>query len=131
MPDALADISRWGRQSLWIEKNLIGPWTIYLSFAGALLEAILPKGRNGLARGVALVIATAGLVIAVGGFASFLSTDVEDIAKIKAGLVGVTGGLSFAAPISTCSRIMWTARPALCLRSPRLSGPKSWRFPHS
>src|SRR4051812_8804871 len=45
-------------------------WTIYLSFAGALLEAILPKGRNGLARGVALVIATAGLVIAVGGFAA-------------------------------------------------------------
>lgn len=34
-----------------------------------------------------------------------------------------------AAPISTCSRIMWTARPALCLRSPRLSGPKSWRKP--
>ena len=40
-------------------------WTIYLSFAGALLEALLPKGRAGLARGLALVVAVAGLVIAV------------------------------------------------------------------
>src|SRR5438552_2124057 len=45
-------------------------WTIYLSFAGALLEAILPKGRAGLARGLALVVAVAGLVIAVAGFAA-------------------------------------------------------------
>ena len=29
-------------------------WTIYLSFAGALAEALLPKGRAGLARGLAL-----------------------------------------------------------------------------
>ena len=36
-------------------------WTIYLSFAGALVEALLPKGRAGLARGVALVVALAGL----------------------------------------------------------------------
>ncbi len=40
-------------------------WTIYLSFAGALVEALLPKGRAGLARGLALVVAAAGLVIAV------------------------------------------------------------------
>ena len=32
-------------------------WTIYLSFAGALVEALLPKSRPGLARAVA----TAGL----------------------------------------------------------------------
>ena len=43
-------------------------WTIYLSFAGALLEAILPKGRAGLARAVALIVALAGLVIAAAGF---------------------------------------------------------------
>src|SRR4051812_9493429 len=43
-------------------------WTIYLSFAGALLEAILPKGKAGLARSVALVFALAGLVIAAAGF---------------------------------------------------------------
>jgi NADH-quinone oxidoreductase subunit M len=45
-------------------------WTIYLSFAGALIEALLPKGRNGLARGVALLVAVAGLVLAVAGFAA-------------------------------------------------------------
>jgi NADH-quinone oxidoreductase subunit M len=45
-------------------------WTIYLSFAGALVEALLPKGRAGLARGIALCVAAAGLVIAVLGFAA-------------------------------------------------------------
>src|ERR1039457_244240 len=45
-------------------------WTIYLSFAGALIEALLPKGRAGLARGLALVVALAGLVIAGIGFAA-------------------------------------------------------------
>lgn len=45
-------------------------WTIYLSFAGALVEALLPKGRAGLARAVALVVAVAGLAIALAGFAA-------------------------------------------------------------
>src|SRR5579863_8471961 len=49
-------------------------WTIYLSFAGALLEAILPpllpKGNAGFARGLALVVAVTGLVIALLGFAT-------------------------------------------------------------
>ena len=45
-------------------------WTIYLSFAGALVEALLPKGKAGLARGFALVVALAGLVIAGLGFAA-------------------------------------------------------------
>jgi NADH-quinone oxidoreductase subunit M len=43
-------------------------WTIYLSFAGALLEALLPKGKAALARWVALAVAVAGLGIAVQGF---------------------------------------------------------------
>jgi NADH-quinone oxidoreductase subunit M len=43
-------------------------WTIYLSFAGALLEALLPKGKPALARAIALVVALVGLVIAVFGF---------------------------------------------------------------
>lgn len=43
-----------------------------------------------------LIGTVVGISIAVGGFAGFLSTNVEDISKIKAGLVGVTGGLSFA-----------------------------------
>jgi NADH-quinone oxidoreductase subunit M len=43
-------------------------WTIYLSFAGALAEALLPKGRNALARWLALGVAAAGLALAVMGF---------------------------------------------------------------
>ncbi|MGA3071585.1 MAG: NADH-quinone oxidoreductase subunit M [Terracidiphilus sp.] len=45
-------------------------WTIYLSFAGALAEALLPKGRNALARRLALAVAVAGLALAVAGFAA-------------------------------------------------------------
>jgi NADH-quinone oxidoreductase subunit M len=45
-------------------------WTIYLSFAGALAEALLPKGKPALARAFALTVAVAGLVIAVLGFAA-------------------------------------------------------------
>ena len=45
-------------------------WTIYLSFAGALVEAVLPKTRPGLARRLALLVAVTGLVIAIAGFAA-------------------------------------------------------------
>ncbi|HEV2484503.1 MAG TPA: NADH-quinone oxidoreductase subunit M [Terracidiphilus sp.] len=45
-------------------------WTIYLSFAGALVEALLPKGKAGLARWFALAVAVLGLLHAVGGFAA-------------------------------------------------------------
>ncbi|HUV71280.1 MAG TPA: NADH-quinone oxidoreductase subunit M [Terracidiphilus sp.] len=43
-------------------------WTIYLSFAGALVEALLPKGKAGLARWFALVVAVLGLAYGIGGF---------------------------------------------------------------
>src|ERR1039457_2780932 len=42
-------------------------WTIYLSFAGALVEALLPKGNAALARWLALAVAVAGLALAVAG----------------------------------------------------------------
>jgi len=45
-------------------------WTIYLSFAGALAEALLPKGKPALARSLALVVALAGLLLAGLGFAA-------------------------------------------------------------
>jgi NADH-quinone oxidoreductase subunit M len=45
-------------------------WTIYLSFAGALAEALLPKGRNALARRLALAVTVGGLALAVAGFAA-------------------------------------------------------------
>ncbi|MGB8259093.1 MAG: NADH-quinone oxidoreductase subunit M [Terracidiphilus sp.] len=43
-------------------------WTIYLSFAGALLLALLPKGKPSLARWAALAVAVAGLAVSVAGF---------------------------------------------------------------
>src|SRR5450631_2873453 len=43
-------------------------WTIYLSFAGAALLALMPKGRNDLSRWIALTVAAAGLALAVAGF---------------------------------------------------------------
>ena len=45
-------------------------WTIYISFAGALLEALMPKSKNSLARWFALLVAVAGLAIGVQGFFS-------------------------------------------------------------
>jgi NADH-quinone oxidoreductase subunit M len=43
-------------------------WTIYLSFAGALVEALLPRGKAGLARWFALLVSLAGLALGVMGF---------------------------------------------------------------
>jgi NADH-quinone oxidoreductase subunit M len=43
-------------------------WTIYLSFAGALLEALLPKKQPALARWLALALTVGGLALAVQGF---------------------------------------------------------------
>src|SRR5512146_283160 len=45
-------------------------WTIYLSFAGALLEALLPKGKAGIARWLALTVAGLGLLLTAGGLIS-------------------------------------------------------------
>jgi len=43
-------------------------YTIYLSFAGALLQLLLPKGNNTLSRWFALIVAVAGLGIGIYGF---------------------------------------------------------------
>jgi NADH-quinone oxidoreductase subunit M len=43
-------------------------WTIYLSFAGALLLALLPRKKPALSRWMALAFAVAGLAVAVQGF---------------------------------------------------------------
>ena len=45
-------------------------WTIYISFAGALVLALLPKGNAALARWFALAVAAAGFAIAMAGFAA-------------------------------------------------------------
>jgi NADH-quinone oxidoreductase subunit M len=44
-------------------------WTIYISFAGALVLALLPKGNAALARWLALAVAVTGFAIGVAGFA--------------------------------------------------------------
>jgi NADH-quinone oxidoreductase subunit M len=46
------------------------PWTIYVSFAGALAAALVPTDKSVLARWLALAVALAGLVIAVMGYAA-------------------------------------------------------------
>jgi NADH-quinone oxidoreductase subunit M len=45
-------------------------WAIYISFAGALISALLPKGKPALARWWALTVTVAGLAIAVAGYAA-------------------------------------------------------------
>src|SRR5215472_2740316 len=45
-------------------------WTIYISFAAALVLALLPNGNAALARWFALAVAAAGLAIAIAGFAA-------------------------------------------------------------
>ena len=50
-------------------------WTIYISFAGALIEALLPKGRHALARWFALAVAVGGLALAVQGFVAGMGTN--------------------------------------------------------
>jgi NADH-quinone oxidoreductase subunit M len=61
-------------------------WTIYLSFAGALLEALLPallpKGRNALARWLALALAAAGLALAVAGFVAGMGQGRETLVDL-------------------------------------------------
>ncbi len=46
------------------------PWTIYISFAGAFVAALLPKDKPVLARWFALAVAVAGLGLAVAGYAA-------------------------------------------------------------
>jgi NADH-quinone oxidoreductase subunit M len=46
------------------------PWTVYISFAGALVSALLPKDKPVLARWFALSVAVAGLGLAVAGYAA-------------------------------------------------------------
>jgi NADH-quinone oxidoreductase subunit M len=43
---------------------------IYISFAGALISALMPKAKPALARWWALAVAVAGLAIAIAGFAA-------------------------------------------------------------
>jgi biopolymer transport protein ExbB/TolQ len=65
-----------------------------------------------------------GISLAVGGFAQFLATDIDDVAIIKKNLVGVTGGLSYAFLITLhgllTALITMLVASALQLREERL-----------
>lgn len=78
-------------------------WTIYLSFVGALLQALLPKDKPSLARWLALAIAAIGLALAVMGF----------IAGMGQGLVTIVDlpwvpamGIHFALAADGISRVL-------------------------
>jgi NADH-quinone oxidoreductase subunit M len=58
-------------------------WTIYLSFAGALLLALLPKGNSALARWLALVIAVCGLAVGVAGFVQGMGQGLTEIVNVS------------------------------------------------
>ncbi|MGH9605750.1 MAG: complex I subunit 4 family protein [Terracidiphilus sp.] len=45
-------------------------WTIYLSFAGAFVLALVPRDRAAMVRWLALAVAVGGLALAVAGFAA-------------------------------------------------------------
>jgi NADH-quinone oxidoreductase subunit M len=46
-------------------------WTIYISFLGALVLMLLPKGNAPAARKVALLAAVAGFAFALAAFVQF------------------------------------------------------------
>ena len=57
-------------------------WTIYISFAGALVQALLPKGKAALSRWLALAVAIAGLGLAVAGFAASMGQGLRVIVDL-------------------------------------------------
>ena len=57
-------------------------WTIYLSFSGALLQALLPKGKAALSRWLALAVALAGLALAGAGFAAGVGQGLKVIVDV-------------------------------------------------
>jgi NADH-quinone oxidoreductase subunit M len=57
-------------------------YTIYLSFAGALLQVVLPKGKNSLSRWLALGTAVAGLAIGVVAFATSIGQGLVTIIDV-------------------------------------------------
>ncbi|MGA3048785.1 MAG: NADH-quinone oxidoreductase subunit M, partial [Terracidiphilus sp.] len=57
-------------------------WTIYISFAGAVLLALMPKGNNAWARWLALIVAAGGLALGVAGFVDGMGRGLETIVDL-------------------------------------------------
>jgi NADH-quinone oxidoreductase subunit M len=80
-------------------------WTIYLSFAGALVEVLLPKGKAALARWLALAIAVTGLVIGVRGFIAGLGLAAGPVTIVDAAWVP-SMGIHFLLAADGISRVL-------------------------
>jgi NADH-quinone oxidoreductase subunit M len=57
-------------------------WTIYISFLGALVQMLLPKGSVRAARILALLTAVAGFALTLGGFMEQRSGELVTVARI-------------------------------------------------
>ena len=57
-------------------------WTIYISFLGALVLMLLPKGNAAAARKVAMLTAAAGFIVALAGFAQFKAGETVTLANV-------------------------------------------------
>jgi NADH-quinone oxidoreductase subunit M len=57
-------------------------WTIYISFLGALVLMVLPKGHASATRKVALLTAVAGFVVALAGFFQFKAGESVTVANV-------------------------------------------------
>ena len=57
-------------------------WTIYISFLGALVQMLLPKGSVRAARILALLAAMAGFALTLGGFVEQRSGELVTVARI-------------------------------------------------
>ena len=116
-------------------------WTIYLSLLGSAALVLLPKGNAPAARGVALLTAVLGFVIALAGTLQARSGALQTIAKIpwvpslgidyylaadgiSLTLVLLTGISEFA-PKNFSAKLRKTLKPSLMVT--RL--PESSRFP--
>jgi NADH-quinone oxidoreductase subunit M len=92
-------------------------WTIYLSFAGALVLALLPKGKPGLARVFALLIAAAGFAIAVAGFAAGMGhgrTTITDVMWVP------SMGIHYMLAADGISRVLVLLTGSHCRRAVQL-----------
>src|SRR5438105_3939494 len=57
-------------------------WTIYISFIGAAVLTLLPKGNSRAARTVAMLAAVAGFVCALTGLLEAKAGEIQTVAKI-------------------------------------------------
>lgn len=58
-------------------------WTIYISYLGALLVLLLPKDRPAVVRAVALLTATAGLIVALSAFVKHTPGELRQVALMN------------------------------------------------